>query len=53
MNDEACYMPPQHSFSIPDVMNGNPILRCANTGCRVVWWPERFRPKSRCKDGKR
>lgn len=38
----------EHAFTVRDVQNGNPVLCCANTGCRVVWWPNRNRPKSKC-----
>ncbi|GGM52653.1 hypothetical protein ACFFX1_55425 [Dactylosporangium sucinum] len=33
----------------PSVRAGTPVLRCRNTGCKVVWWPGRNEPKSACK----
>lgn len=32
----------------PSVRKGQPILRCRNVGCKVVWWPDRKEPKSAC-----
>ena len=37
----------EHSFTIPSVIARCPVLRCAN--CRTVWWPDRTKPKSKCK----
>lgn len=38
-----------HTFTqLADVYKGTPIFRCANHGCRVVWWPDRNRPRSVC-----
>lgn len=37
-----------HVFEVPDIMAGAPVLRCANLRCRVVWWPDRTKPKSEC-----
>ena len=39
----------EHSFTVPDVRNGSPILRCSNPGCPTVWWPDRQKPRSTCK----
>ncbi len=33
----------------PGTRGGNPVMTCANQGCRIVWWPDRNQPKSECK----
>lgn len=38
-----------HEFAAPDLINGSPVLRCVNTPCRVVWWPDRNRPADTCR----
>lgn len=40
----------EHDFSIYDVVKSNPVFKCANPGCYIVWWPDRNKPKSKCKD---
>ncbi len=30
------------------VKNNQPVLTCANSPCRIVWWPDRRQPKSSC-----
>lgn len=32
----------------PSTRNGQPILTCANEGCRIIWWSDRKEPKSGC-----
>lgn len=32
----------------PSVRKGTPVLRCANGGCPLVWWPDRGEPKKPC-----
>lgn len=42
----------EHAFTIRDVRNGSPILRCSNGGCPVVWWPDRNKPAGGCRGRK-
>jgi hypothetical protein len=39
--------PAGHAWT-SDVRKGNPVLRCTNVPCRIVWWPDRGEPKSAC-----
>lgn len=32
----------------PSVRKRQPVLRCDNAGCPIVWWPDRLEPKSQC-----
>jgi hypothetical protein len=38
----------RHKFDIPDTMNGEPIKRCANAGCQVIWRHGKMRPQNNC-----
>lgn len=43
----------KHSFVIPDMADGAPILRCSNNGCYTIWWCDRNRPQSECTGGRK
>jgi hypothetical protein len=38
----------EHAWA-PNIRNGQPAMTCTNGGCRIVWWPDRMRPKSACR----
>lgn len=37
----------EHSWT-PNVRDSQPVLTRANGDCRIVWWSDRSRPKSKC-----